>query len=221
MYNTYISNIYILSFRAWIVSNQRAEENKWHIVLDIPGSKVISAAIAESIRKPVDVVWFSLPKQKLHFTDRTELRSWKPTFAQINFWSTIIFLKPNSDHNINKDQLNVRVTTSTTAGPVRSHQSLLSCSQPTKTLGTSFIRWVVGNIVVSSGQSRAACREALVPGQPSVRWLAEGMKALVRAFSNNAKGVCPPWRILFFGTDRFAVHPLKALLDDHKRYSIR
>ncbi|XP_078360619.1 methionyl-tRNA formyltransferase, mitochondrial-like isoform X3 [Oculina patagonica] len=44
------------------------------------------------------------------------------------------------------------------------------------------------------------------------------MRSLVRSLST-ANGTCkPPWKILFFGTDRFAVHPLKAL-NENKRTS--
>ena len=39
---------------------------------------------------------------------------------------------------------------------------------------------------------------------------------IVRSLSTR-KGNCkPPWKVLFFGTDRFAVHPLKALIENNR-----
>ena len=37
-----------------------------------------------------------------------------------------------------------------------------------------------------------------------------------RSFSVGNSTCKPPWKILFFGTDRFAVHPLKALIENRR-----
>lgn len=42
------------------------------------------------------------------------------------------------------------------------------------------------------------------------------MRNFLKALSTTHGSCRPPWKILFFGTDRFAVHPLKALHENQR-----
>ena len=42
------------------------------------------------------------------------------------------------------------------------------------------------------------------------------MRIHIRSLTRGVESVKPPWRILFFGTDRFSLYPLKALLENKR-----